>query len=70
MAAFYKFKKESEVISLANDTPLGLAAYFFSKDVSRCWRVAEALKIGMVDINRGLYILLLSLVDIALILPG
>ena len=39
---------------MANDTPFGLAAYFFSRDVGRCWRVAEALEYGMVGINEGI----------------
>ena len=43
MAALFKFKTEKEVVELANDTDVGLAAYFFSTDYSRIWRVAEAL---------------------------
>ena len=44
---------ESEVIAAANDTPFGLAAHFFSCDVQRIWRVAEALETGIVGINEG-----------------
>jgi succinate-semialdehyde dehydrogenase/glutarate-semialdehyde dehydrogenase len=47
------FSDEAEVISAANDTPFGLAAYFFSRDVQRIWRVAEALETGIVGINEG-----------------
>jgi succinate-semialdehyde dehydrogenase/glutarate-semialdehyde dehydrogenase len=42
------------VINMANDTEYGLASYFYSKDVARCWRVAEALEAGMVGINEGM----------------
>lgn len=51
VAAVYKFKTEDEVIALANDTPYGLAAYFYGKEHSRIWRVAEKLEYGMVGIN-------------------
>ena len=44
---------EDEVIALANDTPFGLAAYFYSRDIGRVWRVGEALEYGMVGINTG-----------------
>lgn len=54
LAALIKFETESEAISLANDTPYGLAGYFYSKDVGRIWRVAEALEVGMVGANTGL----------------
>lgn len=55
VAAFFTFDTESEAISLANDSEVGLAGYFFSRDVSRCWRVAEALEVGMVGVNVGGY---------------
>jgi len=48
------FKEESEVIAMANDTEYGLAAYFYSRDIGRIWRVAEGLDYGMVGINEGL----------------
>jgi len=54
IAALYKFETEAEVINLANDSPVGLAGYFYSKDLGRCWRVADALEVGMVGINAGL----------------
>jgi len=54
VAPIFKFSTEEEAITLANDTPYGLASYFYSKDVARCWRVAEALQYGMVGINEGL----------------
>lgn len=53
IAAFYRFKDEQNVISLANDSEFGLAGYFYSRDVGRCWRVAEALEVGMVGVNCG-----------------
>lgn len=53
LAALTKFETEEEVIKLANDTPFGLAGYFFSRDVGRVWRVAEALEVGMVGTNTG-----------------
>jgi succinate-semialdehyde dehydrogenase/glutarate-semialdehyde dehydrogenase len=54
VAPVFRFTSEEEVIKMANDTAYGLAAYFYTKDVSRCWRVAEALECGMVGINEGL----------------
>ena len=54
VAALTKFETEEEVIKLANDTDVGLAGYFFSSDVGRVWRVAEALEVGMVGANTGL----------------
>ncbi|PKS08203.1 hypothetical protein jhhlp_005479 [Lomentospora prolificans] len=53
VAAFFQFDTEQEAINLANDSDVGLAGYFFSKDVARCWRVAEALEVGMVGVNVG-----------------
>lgn len=49
----FRFASEDEVIAKANDTPYGLAGYFFSSDVKRIWRVASALETGMVGINEG-----------------
>lgn len=54
VAPLFRFKTEEEAIEMANDTPYGLAAYFYSRDIGRCWRVAEALESGMVGINEGL----------------
>ncbi|GAB4034119.1 NAD-dependent succinate-semialdehyde dehydrogenase [Spirosoma gilvum] len=54
VAPIFRFTDEQEVIQKANDTPYGLAAYFYSKDINRCWRVAEALDYGMVGINEGM----------------
>ncbi|HEY1128065.1 MAG TPA: NAD-dependent succinate-semialdehyde dehydrogenase [Roseateles sp.] len=48
-----RFADEAEVVAAANDTPFGLAAYYFSRDVQRIWRVAEALETGIVGINEG-----------------
>ncbi|KAJ7776410.1 Aldehyde/histidinol dehydrogenase [Mycena metata] len=54
LAALIKFETEDEVIKLANSTDVGLAGYFFSRDVGRVWRVAEKLEVGMVGCNTGL----------------
>jgi succinate-semialdehyde dehydrogenase/glutarate-semialdehyde dehydrogenase len=54
VAPVFRFETEAEAIALANNTAYGLAAYFYSRDVGRCWRVAEALEFGMVGINEGL----------------
>jgi succinate-semialdehyde dehydrogenase/glutarate-semialdehyde dehydrogenase len=54
VAPVFRFEDEKEVIGLANDTEFGLAAYFYSRDIGRVWRVAEALEYGMVGINTGL----------------
>lgn len=54
VAPVFVFDTEAEAVALANDTEYGLAAYFYSRDVGRCWRVAEALEYGMVGINEGL----------------
>jgi succinate-semialdehyde dehydrogenase/glutarate-semialdehyde dehydrogenase len=54
VAAVFRFKDESEVVALANDTEFGLASYFYSRDIGRVWRVAEKLEYGMVGINTGL----------------
>lgn len=54
IAALIKFETEEEVLKLANDSDVGLAGYFFSRDVGRVWRIAEALEVGMVGANTGL----------------
>lgn len=54
VASIVRFKTEEEVIALANDTPYGLAGYFYSRDIGRVWRVAEELEVGMVGINEGM----------------
>ncbi|MFI5444806.1 NAD-dependent succinate-semialdehyde dehydrogenase [Polaromonas sp. UC242_47] len=53
VAPLTRFTDEAEVIAAANDTPFGLAAYFYSNDLRRVWRVAEALESGIVGINEG-----------------
>ena len=50
----FRFEKEEDVIARANDTPYGLAAYFYSQNLSRVWRVSEALEYGIVGINEGI----------------
>jgi len=54
VAPLFRFKTEQELIRLANDTEYGLASYFYSRDIGRIWRVAEALEYGMVGINVGI----------------
>ncbi len=54
LAPLFRFDTEEEVIAMANDTEFGLASYFYSRDLGRVWRVAEALEVGMVGINTGL----------------
>ena len=54
VAPLFKFKSEDEAIAMANDTEFGLACYFYSRDIGRIWRVAEALEYGIVGINEGL----------------
>lgn len=54
VAPVFKFDTEEEAVQMANDTEFGLAGYFYSRDIGRCWRVAEALEYGIVGINEGL----------------
>ena len=54
IAPIFRFSTEEEVIELANDTPFGLASYFYGRDYARIWRIAEALEYGMVGINTGM----------------
>jgi succinate-semialdehyde dehydrogenase/glutarate-semialdehyde dehydrogenase len=54
VAPLFRFKTEAEAIQMANDTEFGLAAYFYSRDVNRVWRVSEALEYGIVGINEGI----------------
>ncbi len=54
VAPVIKFETEDEVVKLANDTPFGLAAYYFTADLGRMWRVGEALEFGVVGVNTGL----------------
>lgn len=54
VAPLFRFKDEKDAIAMANHTPYGLASYFYSQDVHRVWRVAEALEYGIVGINEGL----------------
>ncbi|MCX7207899.1 MAG: NAD-dependent succinate-semialdehyde dehydrogenase [Proteobacteria bacterium] len=54
LAPLFRFSSEEELIQLANDTEFGLASYFYSRDIGRIWRVAEALEYGMVGINTGM----------------
>ena len=54
IAPIYKFENDEDVIEMANNTDYGLAAYFFSENISRCWKTAEKLEYGMIGINEGL----------------
>ncbi len=54
VAPLFRFRDEAEAVALANDTPFGLAAYFYTRDLSRSWRVAEALEYGMIGVNEGI----------------
>ena len=53
VAPLFRFETEEEAIEIANGTPFGLAAYFYTQNLSRSWRVAEALEFGMVGLNTG-----------------
>ena len=54
VAPLFSFNTEEEAIQLANDTEFGLASYFYSRDIGRIWRVAEAVEYGIVGVNTGL----------------
>ena len=54
MAPVFRFETEEEAIAMANDTEFGLAAYFYSRDIGRIWRVAEGLEYGIVGVNEGI----------------
>lgn len=54
LAPLFRFHSDEEAVALANDTEFGLAAYFYSRDIGRIWRVAEGLESGMVGVNTGL----------------
>ena len=54
LAGLIRFTSEADAIRMANDTEFGLASYFYARDLSRVWRVAEAIESGMVGINTGL----------------
>jgi succinate-semialdehyde dehydrogenase/glutarate-semialdehyde dehydrogenase len=54
VAPLFRFKNDEDVIALANNTEFGLASYFYSRDIGRIWRMAEALEYGMVGVNTGM----------------
>ena len=54
LAPLFSFQNDEEIIAMANDTEFGLASYFYSRDIGRVWRVAEALEYGMVGVNTGI----------------
>ena len=53
VVALFPFDDEAQVVAMANDTPFGLAAYFYSQNIARVWRVADLLETGIVGINEG-----------------
>ena len=53
VAPLFRFGSEEEAIAIANDTPFGLAAYFYANDLGRVWRVSEGLEYGMIGVNEG-----------------
>jgi succinate-semialdehyde dehydrogenase / glutarate-semialdehyde dehydrogenase len=55
IAPLFRFESEGDAIRMANDTEFGLAAYFYTRDLARSWRVAEALEYGMVGLNTGIF---------------
>jgi succinate-semialdehyde dehydrogenase/glutarate-semialdehyde dehydrogenase len=54
VAPLFRFETEEEALAIANGTPFGLAAYFYTESLKRAWRVGEALEFGMVGLNTGL----------------
>jgi succinate-semialdehyde dehydrogenase/glutarate-semialdehyde dehydrogenase len=54
VAPLIRFETDEEAVAMANDTPFGLAAYFYTQDYARAWKVAEALEVGIVGLNEGL----------------
>jgi succinate-semialdehyde dehydrogenase / glutarate-semialdehyde dehydrogenase len=55
VAPLFRFETEADAVRMANDTEFGLAAYFYTRDLARSWRVAEALEYGMVGLNTGIF---------------
>jgi succinate-semialdehyde dehydrogenase / glutarate-semialdehyde dehydrogenase len=55
IAPLFRFENEADAIHMANDTEFGLAAYFYTRDLARSWRVAEALEYGMIGLNTGIF---------------
>ena len=53
VAPLFRFQTEEEAIAIANGTPFGLAAYFYTESLKRSWRVGEALEFGMIGLNTG-----------------
>jgi len=54
VAPLFRFETEAEAVRMANDTEFGLAAYFYTRDLARSWRVSEALEYGIVGLNTGI----------------
>jgi len=55
IAPLFRFESEQDAIRMANDTEFGLAAYFYTRDLARSWRVSEALEYGMIGLNTGVF---------------
>jgi succinate-semialdehyde dehydrogenase/glutarate-semialdehyde dehydrogenase len=54
VAPLFRFESDEDAVAMANDTPFGLAGYFYSRDIGRVWRIAEALECGIIGINEGI----------------
>jgi succinate-semialdehyde dehydrogenase/glutarate-semialdehyde dehydrogenase len=54
VAPLFRFQDDAEAVRLANDTEYGLAAYFYGRDMTRIWRVTEALEYGIIGVNTGI----------------
>ena len=54
VAPLYRFETEAQALEMANDTEFGLAAYFYSRDIGRIWRVMEGLEYGIIGVNEGI----------------
>lgn len=66
LLGLHRFETEEEAVRMANDTSMGLAAYFFTKDTSRTWRLLESLEAGMVGMNTGKAAMILPLIRVLL----
>ena len=53
VAPLFRFRTEDEAVAMANDTEFGLAAYFYTRDLGRAWRVSEAIDYGLIGVNEG-----------------
>ena len=70
VAPLFRFDTEDEAVRMANDTEFGLAAYFYTRDLARSWRVSRQLAYGMVDVNSGIVAPVDGTVIAKLVQPG